>query len=691
MRRKRIVNFRLPFAAALALVCGAAASYAFEFYGIDYFYLITVVPAAAVIFIVLLLLNRPAADIAQFFIVAAFAALGAAYTAIILSSYSVPPAISGASAQITGVVEEVRTTASGQPCLVLSHAYANGVGLGGKIICYLSGEAGGAVSPGYTVTLTGYVGHYDLFSFGSLDYRISDGIRYYASCQGNLQYSYGFSLFGWFRSGIYAILFDNLDFETAAVAYAMITGSTQDISSQTLSAFRYGGVAHIFAVSGLNITVLYVSVTWLLKRLRAGKWFTAVAGLLVIFVYTGICNFTLSAVRAAVMCAVACLSSLTRNKYDGLNSLSLSVIIIALINPLNLFDVGFILSVSAMLGIILLSPNINHVLRRLPTGLRSNITMSVSSQMATLPALLLTFGYISGAGLLLNIIVLPLLSFLYVFMFACVAICAVVPPAAVVLPYAALPLQAVINFFVQSGFENSLISGFGGWWIALIVFAGVAVLSDKFNFTRSFRAAAGGVCALCMVLCCTLGGVVPGGQTRIVAGGYYNGGMVIVRSQSGTALIVVCDTYAGGINSFVNTYAPEGVDDLIIIGGDGCAAYYYECGVDVKNVWLPPSEIPVGLDGAQAHYEAQFQLHGTYYAFNDSYTLTATANGVTFAVAAGDVADVGSADILFTVNGDISCPADISVCFDGEGCDYNLYVQGRLQFIAKGGKLISAG
>ena len=158
------------------------------------------------------------------------------------------------------------------------------------------------------------------------------------------------------------------------------------------------------------------------------------------------------------MCAVACLSSLTRNKYDGLNSLSLSVIIIALINPLNLFDVGFILSVSAMLGIILLSPNINHVLRLLPMGLRSNITMSVSSQIATLPALLLTFGYISGAGLLLNIIVLPLLSFLYVFMFACVAICAVVPPAAVVLPYAALPLQAVINFFVQSGFENSLIS-----------------------------------------------------------------------------------------------------------------------------------------------------------------------------------------------------------------------------------------
>lgn len=690
-RAKRLFNFRLPFAAALALSCGAALAYLFAACGWDYFYLLSIVPAAALALIVILIFARRPAVIIYFAIIAAFFALGAAYAAVIFSAYVQPPAISGRLSYVTGRVEEVRYTSAGEPYLILSNASADGLSLGRRVIAYLDGNAGGAVYPGYTVTVFGYVGHYDLFSYGSLNYRAVNGIGYYVDCYGQMEYSYGFSFFGTLRSGIHDILYDNLDGQTAAVAYAMITGSTADMSSRTLQAFRYGGVAHIFAVSGLNITILYTSVTAIFKKCRANKWLTAVVSLAIIFVYTGMCGFTLSAVRAAIMCAVACISSLTYNKYDGLNSLSLAVIIILLINPLNLFDVGFILSVSAMLGIVFLAPGIGRRLRRLPHWLKSNISMSVSSQISTFPALLLTFGYISGAGLILNIVVLPLLSFLYVFMFACVVICAIVPPAAYLLPYAALPLQAVINFFVACGFENSLISGFGGWWLAIVIFIGIAALSDKFNFTKSIRAAVGGACALCLVLGCTLGGMVFGGETRIVAGGYYGGGMVAVRSQSGTILIVICDTYSGGITSFVNTYAPEGVDDLIIIGGEECASYYYSCGVEAQDVWLPPSSINVGLDGTTVHYQSQFSLHGTQYSFVDAYTLSASSNGVSFAVCSGQYINIDFTDLLFTMERNRSCDANTTVYFNDYSGHFNLYSQGCLQFIANGGTLVLTG
>ena len=42
-------------------------------------------------------------------------------------------------------------------------------------------------------------------------------------------------------------LFENLDSDTASVAFAMLTGNTDFVDSQTVSAFRYGGIAHIFA------------------------------------------------------------------------------------------------------------------------------------------------------------------------------------------------------------------------------------------------------------------------------------------------------------------------------------------------------------------------------------------------------------------------------------------------------------
>ncbi len=691
-RAKKLVNFRLPFASAVALACGVGLSYIFAKYGVDYFWLLAAVPAAALAFIACNIFCRSATGIVYCIIVIAFFALGAAYAAITLSSYASAACFSDEIATVTGVVRDVRYTSSGSPYLIIAEAEADGVPLEGKVIVYLGENAGGAVAAGYKVNVFGSISSYDLFSYGSLNYNVLSGVRYYVSAYGTMQYTYGFSFFGALRSGIYDILFDNLDYETAAVAYAMITGATQDMSEGTLAAFRYGGVSHIFAVSGLNITVLYVAVTAVFKFCRANKWLSASVSLIVIFVYTGLCSFTLSAVRAAIMCAVGAIASLAYRKNDGLNSLSVSVILILLADPLNLFDVGFILSVCAMLGIILLTPNINRVLRRLPDGIKSNISMSLSSQIATLPALLLTFGYISGAGLILNIVVLPVLSFLYIFLFACVVLCAVVPAiTAFVIPAAGVPLEAVINFFVGFGFEDSLISGFGGWWVVIIVFAGVAALSDKFNFSKSFRAAAAGICAACFALCCTLGGAVFGGETRIVAAGYYGGGMVLVRSNSGTALIIVEDTYAGGMAAFINTYAPEGVDDIIIVGGDGCATYYYECGAEAENVWISPSTINLpALDGTTVHYEQSFELGGTYYEFIDSYTLTASANGVTFAVCCG-----GSApefcDLLFTAGAQTSGEANTTVYFSGGGGDFDLYVQGRLQFIANGGRLLLTG
>lgn len=504
---KRLCNFRLPFAAALAMVCGVAAAYACALYRIDYLYLTAAAPVAAAIFAVAAISRRSVKTLAYIAVVALFFAVGAAYAAAVFAKLAslVPP---DGEVLVSGRVEDVRFTSSGGVYFILSRVTADGVQLPGRLLVYPGGAASGALEPGYSVSFRATVSAYELFSYGRLNYNAADGIYHFAEVSGAFEYSYGFSLFGGVRSAIYDVLFKNLDFETASVVYAMITGGTQDMSQNTLDAFRYGGVAHIFAVSGMNVSILFAAIVFVLKKLRAGRWVSSIAAIAAVFFYVGVCGFTLSAVRAAVMCAVAALSSLAFAKYDQLNSLSLSVIIILLVNPLNLFDVGFILSVAAMLGIIFLCPNINRLLARLPSGLRQNISMSLASQAATFPTLMLTFGYISGAGLILNIIVVPVISLLYILLFACTVFCMVVPPAAAfVLPASALPLQAVINFFVEFGFEDSLISGTVGWPAAAAVFVAIAVASDKLNLRLRVRAAICAVCAAVFVFGCIGGGV----------------------------------------------------------------------------------------------------------------------------------------------------------------------------------------
>ena len=140
-----------------------------------------------------------------------------------------------------------------------------------------------------------------------------------------------------------------------------------------------------------------------------------------ILFYAGVCGFTLSSLRAAVMCAVSVCAKLACKKYDGLNSLSIAVIIILIITPTSLFSVGFQLSVCAAGGIIALSKNFAKPFKnkKLPKKLVNAVSVSLSAQVATFPVLLVNFGYVSGAGLLLNVLILPLLSVIFIIIFLC--------------------------------------------------------------------------------------------------------------------------------------------------------------------------------------------------------------------------------------------------------------------------------
>lgn len=679
---------------ALSLACGVAFAYAVCAFNVGFIWLFTAVPFTAVIFIACAILTRGLKAMVFCSLICVAFLAGTFYSGGVLRAYDNSSVRTGELTTISGRVESVGETSSGGRYIILSDAVTEYGALDGDIIIYLDEQSGGYARAGYRAEVLGAVEKYDLFAYGELNYRATDGIKYYSNAYGQLQSEYGFSLFGSVREGIYALLFDNCDYETAAVAYAMLTGDTGDMSSQTLSSFRYGGVAHVFAVSGLHIGVLFGALSGIASLLRLNKKVSSAAIIVVIFLYAGVCGFTASSVRAAVMCAVAAAAKLLYRKYDALNALSVAVIILLLINPLNLFDVGFVLSVSAMLGINFLSPNIRRLLQRtkLPRGLCGGIAVSAGAQAATFPALLLTFGYVSGAGIILNVFVLPLLSALYIVTFACVVICAIITPLSSLIAAALLPLSAVVNFFVTCGFENSLISGFGGWWVALFIFVALFALSDKFNFSRSLRAAVCALCAVCFVTCTVLGGAVFGSETRIVVGAYYDGGMVLVRSSSGNVLIVTDDMYTGRLTSFINRYCPLGVDNVIIIGGEDTAEYYYEMDYPFEDVYLSPDCINLpSLEGAQVHYEKSFELCGTVYNFTDGYTLQARCGGVDFAVCAGRYIDIDSTDLLISLRENTSCNAATVVYFDGEGGDYDVYSQGCLQFIADNGKLVLSG
>ncbi len=173
--------------------------------------------------------------------------------------------------------------------------------------------------------------------------------------------------------------------------------------------YRELGLSHLLAASGLHVTLLAGFITWILRRLRIHAKIAQLLALTVVLVYAWAIQWPPSVLRATGMFAVQTLAFLFARRYDDKSALWVSVALILLINPYNLFRAGFQLSVAACLGIYYLYPKL---IRFFPhfrqTG--KNIIFLLSIQATLLPFQLYHFNEISLLVIPANLLVVPLFS-----------------------------------------------------------------------------------------------------------------------------------------------------------------------------------------------------------------------------------------------------------------------------------------
>lgn len=690
--RRKLLNFRLPFALFLTLAASVVFVYAVYYFHVDLFYLLTAVPTAAVVFIVCAVVfrDRRRLTVCLALILAFFLGMFCAYLSF--SSYDKSEVETTSAVTVVGSVAETGS-GDGYRYLVLDGVTADGVALGGKVLAYLKDGAGENCAVGDTARFTSTLNKCDLFVYGSLNYRAADAIKYTCTVSGGLTAEEGFSLFGSARAAINGVLTDHLYGETAAVAYAMMTGSTAAMDAETVGAFRYGGIAHIFAVSGLHIGVLYAALTLLMKKLRVNKAVAAAVKIAFIVLYSGVCGFTASSVRAVVMCSCSQICRLFHVKYDSLNALSFAGVVLLIVCPFNLFDLGFRLSFSSVFGIIFLSRVFSKLFRRLPRKLAGALSVTLSAQLAVLPVQIAAFGYVSWAGLLLNLLVLPLLSAVYVVLFFSCVLCLVVPVLAQwVLPAVCLPLEALMSAIVSCGLENTAVSGIGGWALAPAAVMLVAALTDKINFRRLTRLILVSATCAALALYLVARDAFTYCGTRVVIGGYYGGGAVVVTSQGETVLIVTEGLNANRLSAMLSCYGCREIDAVVILGGEDCAEVYAGLGVDAPVVYLYGGYLSVGAaEGTKFVGTLSFRAGKVDYAFADGYSLTVATEGMTFAVCASDVVPFDRADVLVSFSANDGFAAAETVCFSDVYGKKNIYDCGDLQFWVGSGKIYRVG
>jgi competence protein ComEC len=197
----------------------------------------------------------------------------------------------------------------------------------------------------------------------------------------------------------------------ASLGAGILLGVRAGIDPEIRDAFAVAGLSHVVAISGWNVAIVVALIASATRRLRErmGPVVPALVAATAICAYVVLVGASPAVVRAALMAGALLAARLGGSPAHAASALMAAVVVMLLVTPTALWDIGFQLSALATGGLILLAAPIESRLARWPVWIRTPVALTVAAQLATLPVLLATFGQVSLVAPLANVIVVPLI------------------------------------------------------------------------------------------------------------------------------------------------------------------------------------------------------------------------------------------------------------------------------------------
>lgn len=229
-----------------------------------------------------------------------------------------------------------------------------------------------------------------------------------------------------------------------ALMASLLLGDDGALEPGAKDIFARSGLLHVLVVSGAQVGLVLASVLWLGRALRAPPAGAAAAAAMMTVFFALMAGWVPSVARAAVMALAGVAAPALRRSRDVYAALALAALALLVAQPLLLFDAGFQLSFAATWALIYVAPVLAPRLEALPPPVRALVSMTVAAQIGVAPILAYHFLQISLAGVLANLLVIPLVALLVPAGFVTALLGVVIPSAgAVAAILLALPADAV--------------------------------------------------------------------------------------------------------------------------------------------------------------------------------------------------------------------------------------------------------
>jgi competence protein ComEC len=206
------------------------------------------------------------------------------------------------------------------------------------------------------------------------------------------------------------------DEKSFSVGAALLFGYTRDLDKDLRQTFAATGSSHVLSISGLHFSIIYAILYFLFSFLgnnKKGRIARQAIILPLMWVFVFLTGMGPSVIRAAVMISLWGFGNAFLYKSFTINTVGAAAFFMLLYKPFNLFDVGFQLSFSAVLAILLINPHLVklHESRNpLIQYVWELSCVSTSAQLGTAPLSMYYFHQFPLLFLVTNLFAIPMTS-----------------------------------------------------------------------------------------------------------------------------------------------------------------------------------------------------------------------------------------------------------------------------------------
>ncbi len=201
---------------------------------------------------------------------------------------------------------------------------------------------------------------------------------------------------------------------------AMLLGDRTGMPEEIRELYQKNGIAHLLAVSGLHLSLVSMAAYGLLRKAGAGYGKSAVAGSLILLIYSVLTGASPSVIRAFIMTLCGFLAAYLGRTYDLLSAMGLSALMLLWHSPYLIDQAGVQLSFAAIGGIGLAKEMEESAVSSSTTEHSpetecgeihpwgQTLRLSLCMQLFSIPIILWHFFSYPLYGIALNLVVVPL-------------------------------------------------------------------------------------------------------------------------------------------------------------------------------------------------------------------------------------------------------------------------------------------